>query len=249
MRIAIITDIHEDVISLKNALRKIEKQKCDEIVCLGDISGFSAMYYNYLQSRNAHECLQLLRENCKHILLGNHDIHAGQIIPQSCSFFEFPNNWYELDYHDRQLLGGQLLWLHEEDDLDPLYKQSDIQYLKTLKEFVVKEQGDIRILFSHYIYPNTSGLKKEFYTYRNEFQQHFNFMETQGCTISFTGHAHTNGCFFATKHKFREKGYKKFQILPDEPTCVGIPPITGQRKRSGFCIFDTEELIVNIIKI
>lgn len=249
MRIAIITDIHEDVISLKNALSKIEKLNCDEIVCLGDISGFSAMYYNYLQSRNAHECLKLLKENCNHILIGNHDIHAAQIIPQSCSFFDYPSNWYELDYHDRQELGGQLLWLHEEDDLDPLYKQSDIEFLKTLKEFAVSELDNFNILFSHYIYPNTSGLKREFYTYKNEFQQHFNFMEAQASTISFTGHAHTNGCFIATKQKFREKGYKKFQIVSDEPVCIGIPPITGQRKRSGFCIFDTEELMVSIVKI
>ena len=37
MRIALISDIHEDVVSLKQALRKISKQKVDEIACLGDI--------------------------------------------------------------------------------------------------------------------------------------------------------------------------------------------------------------------
>lgn len=249
MRIAVITDIHEDLVSLKNALRKIDKLKCDDIICLGDISGFSAMYYNYLESRNAHECLKLLRENCSTILLGNHDLHAGKIIPEISSFFQYPHNWFELDYHDRQELGGRLLWLHEEDDLDPLYKQSDVQFLKTLKQTAVKEFSSFNILFSHYIYPNISGLKREFYSYRDEFKQHFKYMSEHNCQVSFTGHAHTNGCFWATKKQIKEKGYKKFEISADEPICIGIPPITGQRKRSGFCIFDTENMIVSIVRV
>jgi len=249
MRLAIITDIHEDLVSLKNALRKIDKMKCDEIICLGDISGFSAMYYNYLESRNAHECLRLLRENCSTILLGNHDIHAGKIIPEISDFFQYPDNWYDIDYHDRQELGGRILWLHEEDDLDPLYKQSDITFLKSLKQISIKDVNAFNILFSHYIHPNTSGLKREFYSYRDEFNQHFDYMLNHDCMVSFTGHAHTNGCFLATKRKFKEFGYKKFEISFQEPICIGIPPITGQRKRSGFCIFDTEQMLVNIVRV
>ena len=93
MKIAIITDIHEDLLSLQEAFRQIEKHQCDEIVCLGDISGYSIPYYNYLNRRNAHECLSLIRSNCKIVILGNHDIHAGSIIPSHCNFFDFPDNW------------------------------------------------------------------------------------------------------------------------------------------------------------
>ena len=248
MKIAIITDIHEDIISLKEALRKIEKIKCDEIICLGDISGFSVPYYNYIQTRNAHECLSLIRSNCKIIILGNHDIHAANIIPENCTFFEFPENWYQLDYHERHRLGNSTLWLHEENDLNPLYKADDLKYLKTLPEYSVLKTSEINILFTHYVYPNISGLKKEFYTYRDEFQQHFQFMNSMGCMVSFTGHSHIKGFFAASRKKLKEYRFKGLKLKP-EPVCIGIPPITGHKKGNGFCVFDLKDLSIQVIKL
>lgn len=58
MKIAIISDIHEDVVSLQLALKKIIKTGCDKIVCPGDISGFSMAHYNYHHHRNGHECMK-----------------------------------------------------------------------------------------------------------------------------------------------------------------------------------------------
>lgn len=247
MKIAIITDIHEDIISLKEAFRIIEKNKCDKVVCLGDISGYSIPYYNYLQTRNAHECLSLIRSNCKIVILGNHDIHAANIIPEHCSFFDFPENWYNLNYHQRHKLANDTLWLHEENDLNPLYMDEDLAYLKSLPEYAIQKTTGINLLFTHYIYPNISGLKKEFYTYSDEFQQHFQFMDRMDCRISFTGHSHTKGFSIATKKNFKQYRYKKKQ-LPTEPSCIGISPITSSGKRSGICIFDTDELIVHVMK-
>lgn len=248
MKIAIITDIHEDIISLKEALRKIEKYNCDEIICLGDISGFSFPYYNYLQTRNAHECLSLIKASCKTVIIGNHDIHAGRIIPKNCSFFDFPKNWYQLDYHERHRLGNSTLWLHEENDLDPLYKAADLKYLKSLPEYSVLKTSGLNILFSHYVYPNISGLKKEFYTYRDEFNQHFHFMNSLDCTISFTGHSHVKGFFTTTGKKFKQYRFKKLWLKPG-PVCIGIPPITGHKKGNGFCIFDIKELSIQIVRL
>jgi Icc-related predicted phosphoesterase len=51
MKIAIISDIHEDIDSFQAVLRAIDKFACHEIVCLGDISGYSIPYYNYLNAR------------------------------------------------------------------------------------------------------------------------------------------------------------------------------------------------------
>lgn len=249
MKIAIITDIHEDITSLQNAFRKIEKAKCDEIVCLGDISGFSPNHYSYQRSRNAHECLKLIRSSCMNVILGNHDIHAAKIIPSDCAFFDYPTDWYEMDYHDRQELGGHILWLHEEDDLDPLYKREDLNYLRTLNSHTQFEVNGINILFSHYIYPNISGLKREFYTYGDEFNQHYEFMNKLGCSISFTGHSHTKGFFTASKKKYKEYGYKNILLQDDQPTCIGIPPITSNRKRSGFAIFDASESSLQIVRV
>ena len=248
MRLAIISDIHEDLISLQATLRAIEKLNCEEIICLGDISGYSVPYYDYLQSRNAHECLSLIRANCNTVILGSHDIHAAEIIPKHCNFFDFPENWYRLNYHERHKLANNTLWLHEENDLNPLYKEDDLEYLRSLPELSVMEAGGQKILFTHYVYPNISGLKKEFYTYRDEFGQHFEYMDKLNCSISFTGHTHVRGFFAATKNKYKQYRYKRY-TLKDEPICFGIPPITNHNKRNGFCIFDTDNNSIRIIKL
>ncbi len=248
MKLAIITDIHEDVENLKTTLRKIEKLNCDEIACLGDISGFSSPHYDYHKTRNAHECLKLIKSNCTQVVLGNHDIHAAKIIPENCSFFDFPADWHDLDYHDRHKLAKDILWLHEEDDLNPLYKNVDIEYLKSIPEFYIIETQEINILLSHYVYPNLSGLKREFYTYRDEFKQHFEFMKKLDCLISFTGHSHIQGSFIVNSKKYKTHGYKTFKI-EEEPVCIGIPPITSLQKKSGFCIFDTKDKIVQIVRL
>ncbi len=248
MRIAIFSDIHEDIDSLREVFRKIRKNNVDKIVCLGDISGFSAPHFKYLRTRNAHECLNLISQNCDTAVIGNHDIHAAKIVPQNCSFFNFPDNWYELDYHDRKKLAGHTLWLHEEDDLDPLYKEADKKTIQSLIDYSVLKIPGNSILFSHYVYPNLSGLKKEFYTYADEFKQHFQFMETLDCTISFTGHAHTKGFFMVTNSKFKQYKYIKRKI-PKDPVCIGVPPVTSNGARSGYCIYDTEEKTIEAIRV
>lgn len=248
MRLAIISDIHEDLISLKSALRIIERSNCDEIVCLGDISGFSIPYYSYLGTRNAHECLSLIRSNCKIVVLGNHDIHAAEIIPKHCTFFDFPEDWYRLNYHDRHQLANNTLWLHEENDLNPLYKSIDLDYLRSLPEYEVFQTPDCNILLTHYVYPNISGLKKEFYTYGDEFQQHFQFMQQQDCSVGFTGHSHTKGFFMATEKSFKQYRYRR-KTLPEDPVCIGISPVTSSGNRNAVCIFDTYESQVELLRI
>jgi predicted phosphodiesterase len=248
MKIAIITDIHEDLLSLQEAFRQIEKQKCDEIVCLGDISGYSIPYYNYLNRRNAHACLSMVRSNCRTVILGNHDIHAASIIPKHCNFFDFPDNWYQLNYHQRHQMANNTLWLHEENDLNPLYKDDDLEYLGSLPEYAIVKTPEQNILFTHYIYPNISGLKREFYTYKDEFSQHFEYMDSVDCSVSFTGHTHVKGFFVATMKKYKQYRYKRFDFK-DKPVCVGIPPITSLNKRNGFCIFDVDNASIKVIKL
>ena len=139
MRIAIITDIHEDYHHLKNVIYKIEKQSCYEIICLGDISGYSIPYYKYHHHRSAHDCLQLLKDKCSTIIVGNHDLHAAKIIPEISPQFEFPKDWYEMDYLQRKTFSDNKIWLHEKDDLDPLYTKDDILFLQQQSQLAVKK--------------------------------------------------------------------------------------------------------------
>ena len=61
MRLAVISDIHEDYLSLQKILQKAEAKGYDKLICLGDISGFSQPFYKYKKSRDASSCLQLVR--------------------------------------------------------------------------------------------------------------------------------------------------------------------------------------------
>ncbi len=248
MKIALISDIHEDVVSLRLALEAIEKKGCDEIYCLGDISGFSVPYYGYFDTRNAHECLRLVKENCKVVLAGNHDLHASKRLSTLSHEFNFPNNWYELDYCEREKISQEKVWLYDHDELDPLYKKADIEYLKTLPELYIHDIHDKKIMFSHYIYPNLSGVLKAFYHARNEYSPHFNFMDKNVCEYSFVGHAHSGGIYFATEEKTIQKGFRRKYML-HRKTCMVIPSIAGNQKRHGYCIFDTDEWSVKAYPI
>ncbi|MCG8697961.1 MAG: metallophosphoesterase [Bacteroidales bacterium] len=248
MKLAIISDIHEDIDTLKVAFRKIEKHKVDEIACLGDISGFSVPYYTYYQGRNAHKCLSLIRSNCKYIVAGNHDLHAGRIVPKDCAYFDFPDNWYELDFHDRHELAGDIIYFHETTDLSPLYRKSDIEFLQSVPQRVIVNWPGINIMLTHYVYPNLLGIKREFYSYGDEFKKHFNYMQSHDCQLSITGHSHVKGFYMVQNGKFKQYKYKKVAIS-QMPCCVGVPPTTSHQKRSGFCIFDNSDMTIQAVKL
>ena len=248
MRIAIISDIHEDIDSLRSVISQIEKSGYDRLVCLGDISGFSVPFYNYHEFRNAHGCLSLLREKGAVIVPGNHDYHAARRVPKHSPAFGFPGNWHELEYSQRKALSNNEVWLHEENDLDPLYTNEDIQYLRTLPEYhVMNDAGDRGILFSHFVWPNMSGFVKSFYTEAKEFRPHFDFMAEHSCSISFTGHAHVPGCYMAIPRYFRYYRYGR-RRLSAFPVCVGIPSVTRDKNRSGFCIFDAARSLLRVVR-
>lgn len=246
MKIAFISDIHEDLLSLKGAIKQIEKVGCDEIICLGDISGFSAPFYDYYDSRDASECLSIVKNNCSHIILGNHDLFAIQKIPGISPNFKFPENWYELDYHQKKAITNNQIWLNEIDELNPLYKKTDIEFLSNCPETQVIEKGSFRFFISHNIYPNISGFEREFYFDYIEFVDHINFINQKNCQLSFSGHSHPEGMSYASNHEFIFKGYKTIP-LPLLPAAIICPAIAIGRNKNGFLIFDlTENTLTSI---
>lgn len=248
MRIAIISDIHEDILNLRKIIKKLDRVGYDQLICLGDISGFSLPFYRYVKTRSAHDCLSLLRERDAIILPGNHDYHAAKRLPQYSPAFGFPAHWYDLEYSERKFLADNNIWLHEEDELDPLYTRDDLQYLRSLPEYhVMKDEDERGLLFSHYAWPNMAGFVKNFYTEPKEFRSHFEFMAERGCSISFTGHAHVRGCYMAFPRYFAYYRYGR-RRLNAFPVCVGIPPVTRHKNRSGFCIFDAGGSLLRVVR-
>lgn len=67
MAIAIISDIHSNLEALQAALDYIDNKNIESIYCLGDIVGYGP---------NPNECIELIRERCRVVLMGNHDYAA-----------------------------------------------------------------------------------------------------------------------------------------------------------------------------
>lgn len=229
MRLAILSDIHEDLSRLKRILRRIKWKGYDKLICLGDISGFSEHYYGYPRTRNAPACLELIRKTCEIIVPGNHDLHAAGKIPVLPAGADY-------EY-----------WPHEED-LDPGYSAEQISFLASLPEYAILPTPDHNILLSHYVRPNISGIKKGFYSSKEEYLSHLQLMQENNCTIGFAGHSHVGGFFKVTSTQLTHHGYRS-HILKDFPVIIGLPPVTRNNFRNGFSIFDTDSLHLQVIKL
>jgi predicted phosphodiesterase len=245
MRLAIISDIHEDIVSLRLAISKIEQLQCDEIICLGDISGFSVPYYPYQQTRNAHECLAVVKANCNIIIAGNHDLYASRTLPKISPLFEYPNNWYDLDFFDRLNLSGDQLWMYEENELDPLYTTPDREFLAQLPEYMTVTYQKKKVFFSHYLYPNINGTLKAMYHRPEEVGDHLDFVKETKADIAFAGHEHNGRGIIYTENRFELMRYRK-KSIPEELNCVLIPAIASGPNRNGFCIFDLNNYTLEI---
>ena len=77
MRLAIISDIHANLEALQATLRRIDADRIDQIVCLGDIVGYNA---------NPAECVDEVRRSAALCVAGNHDLAVcGQITMETFS--------------------------------------------------------------------------------------------------------------------------------------------------------------------
>ena len=76
-RYAVISDIHANLEALNAVLQKIDAEKVDRIVCLGDLVGYCA---------NPNECVEIARSRQIACVAGNHDRAAtGQTEPHNFS--------------------------------------------------------------------------------------------------------------------------------------------------------------------
>lgn len=248
MKIGILSDIHEDLKNLKKAFEILDNQDCEEFVCLGDISGYSVDVFNYYERRNANDCLSLIKSRCSIVIPGNHDLYNVRRIPEFISSFIYPDNWYDLSFDERESLAENSIWLYEQFDLSPMLSRKNKSYLNSLPEFVIHEFEGIKILFSHYAFPDFSGSSKHFIESHNELSGHFEVMETEKCQISFSGHSHPEAGTFATPKSFDILDFGKHKI-PDEKSWIIVPSIAESNRKRGVSVFDTEEMTLNFIQI
>lgn len=235
MRIAIISDIHEDFRMLEKAITSLKSIGYDQLVCLGDITGFATEYYTHAPDANA--CIDLLRENADIVLAGNHDLHSSQRLPSYHLNKNIPLNWYDLTLEQRFAFSNNTLWLYEEEILPSLTPENE-QFLRNLKEWCTIDLGDRKILFSHFLQPDLSGVSRWFPYRIHELRPHFRFMKECDCSLAFVGHCHPEGVAVVSKLFWSSPTFNAVR-LKKKPRIVLCPAVTRGNKISGFAIFDS----------
>jgi predicted phosphodiesterase len=238
MKIGFIADIHEDLIRLKESLRILKRNKCDEVVCLGDITGYCVPYYGYFNFRNAHESISLIKKDCNKIVVGNHDLYAIRKIPKYKAGFNYPKNWYTLDYLQREKISKGKVSLYENNELSPLITSKDEKFIKKLPEFLVVNFDGIKILLSHAAYPSFSGSMDSDPENPKEMVEHFKFMKRNDCKLSIHGHDHSRVMGICQNKVTHYKLGEKIKIL-DAPFSFYCPCVANGTCPNGLMILDT----------
>ncbi len=243
MKLGFVSDIHEDAVHLQVAFRQMESL-CDEVICLGDILGFAPDFYTYKPDASA--CLALIRSQCSHIVAGNHDLFAAERIPEQCNLFDFPSNWYSLPFGQRKKLAGKRIWLYQNEQ-KALLNDEEREFLHSLPEYKKVETKGVSIMLSHFLHPDLSGSGTLKPCSKAMVDSHLHFMASHDCTMSFCGHTHTEGLWFARplpgrfawlKLPVRQISFGD-SVDASEPCFFSIPAIARSARRSGFAVYDT----------
>lgn len=248
MKLGIVSDIHEDSVRLSTALNLLDRMGCHEVACLGDICGFVIPSFGYLDERDASRCLQLVRNNCKYIVAGNHDLSAAQRIPESAAGFIYPKNWYKMDYQERKILAGEEIWINEETELPSLLSAEEAAFLSSIPEYAIIMEKDVNIMLSHYLYPDLCGCSIRYYKEFGPVEVHLDYMESYHCQIGFSGHKHVEGFYKANQYGLQHQGFGNYKLEREQQWIVG-PCVANGKYENGCMIFDTETFSLEVISL
>ncbi len=247
MILGFISDIHEDIVSLKRALTILDREQCDRIVCLGDITGFSPLYYPYALTRDANACIELVRQNCSVVVTGNHDLFSAGLVPRNNAGIQYPDNWFAIDLADRMNLTNGQIWLYE-SEVPPTLTRENQDYLRSLPEAAAITVDGIRILLSHFLYPDVTGSLRKRLDDVCDYREHFWYMRKNSYNLSFAGHMHKEGFELVNGFGHREHGFRKKKI-PAAASLIGLPAVAGGRTKNGTAVFNTDNFEFKAIRI
>jgi diadenosine tetraphosphatase ApaH/serine/threonine PP2A family protein phosphatase len=211
VRRALISDIHGNMEALETVLEDVRAQGIDEIICLGDIIGYGP---------NPRECIDLVMENCKLSLLGNHDQGA----------------LYDPDGFN---IGAEkaIFWTREqlESPFDRVNNNKRWEFLNELPrthqingfKFV---HGSPRNPLSEYVFP------EDIYNHR-KMERLFQLIER----YCFQGHTHVPGVFTESFQFFSPEEIDNEYMLTDAKVMVNVGSVGQPRDgdpRACYVILD-----------
>ncbi len=248
MKIGIITDIHEDYLRLKETVRKLERLQCDDLICLGDITGFDVRHYQYLSARDASGCIAVIRDNCKYSIPGNHDLFNARMVPKRKGLYDFPGTWYDMDFDERKKAGQDKIWLYEDHDLPSRIGKKETEYIRGLPDFVILETEGVRFMFSHSVVPDISGSAVWRPRGVPDFKAQFGFMAEHHCQTGFSGHFHPAGAEIATPGSYRFRSFGLHKIPADLAHYI-VPCTASGSGYDGFSLLDTRAMTLEIFPV
>jgi predicted phosphodiesterase len=248
MKIGFISDIHEDIESLRLAFDELDARHCDAVVCLGDIVGFTIPFQRYIERRNANACLALVRERCAVVVAGNHDLFAVKRTPVFDAGFAYGENWYALDYEERARKSRNRVWLYEDSELPHFLTPESKEYLRSLPEFEVENFDGLPFFFSHFHFPDLSGSRIDSLRKARHLKKHFTFIEEHHCRLSFSGHGHPEGCARSNHKKLHFLPFGSYQ-LERELLWVVCPCVANTTRANGIMTFDTRSYTLDVIPL
>lgn len=248
MIVGFLADIHEDLVSLRLALDVLKEHRCDTIICLGDIVGFTLPFYQYIQTRNAEACITHVRDHCAVAVAGNHDLYAVRRVPRYQAAFDYGADWYSLDYAIRARRARNRIWLYEDNEIPPAISRASIEYLQGLQEIEEVSLGDLSCLVSHFCYPDFSGSTIFFPSEAFHLKKHFQFLEDRKCTLGVSGHGHPEGCLIVNREEFRLHGFGTI-ALTREAQWIVAPCVARTSRANGCMILDTERWHIQVVPL
>jgi diadenosine tetraphosphatase ApaH/serine/threonine PP2A family protein phosphatase len=206
--LAIISDIHGNLEALSVVLNDIEKRGIPEILCLGDVVGYGP---------NPRECLDLVMQRCKTVLMGNHDFAV---------FYEpynFNTGAESASYWTRRCF---------EQETDAQMRAKRWRFLGGLParvktDMYVALHASPRRPINEYIFPD------DIYTNPGKFVAMFERVDR----LCFVGHTHVPGVFLEGPDFYTpdELDYR-FEIT-DEKAIVNVGSVGQPRDRDPRCSY------------
>ncbi len=229
-KLGIISDVHEDIEHLREAFMLLNK--CDSIGCLGDFTGYSVEQSCFLSSRDAHAVVRMLKDKCEFCVVGNHDLYSISKLPKIKT-------------------KGKIKQFY--DDLSSSLTKKDEKFIRQCPEFMVKKYDNLKILFSHYAFPNLSGRTESNTMTSKDAKQHFAFIQQRGCTLGISGHDHFEGIKVFTENKVREITFNTILKLTSDLTWLHGPSVGRKNETpdttNGVLILDIDKMEIKAIPL
>ena len=167
MKYAIISDIHGNILALKEAMKLIEEEKVEKIICLGDIIGIGT---------RSEECVEFIRqyENKLIAVRGNHEDRC---------LFGVPEFIHEGKHKMSEEDMAQEYWIQ-----DHISDESK-DFLRKLPQEIEMEIEGIKFVITHY--PSKEDMTYMPFRYFPVKEELFDlFKKYDEATIYLYGHTH-----------------------------------------------------------